>query len=55
VWRALALGLNLGEEPNILDIDGHSGPWQTGQKCREFWTPQEYKAYAKHPLNVPRY
>src|SRR6266699_2522187 len=36
-------------------IDGHSGPWQTCQKCREFWTPQEYKAYAEHPLNVPRY
>jgi hypothetical protein len=36
-------------------IDGHVGPWQTCQKCREFWTPQEYKAYAEHPLNVPRY
>jgi hypothetical protein len=36
-------------------IDGHAGPWQTGQKCREFWTPQEYKVYAEHPLNVPRY
>ena len=36
-------------------IDGHSGPWQTCQTCREFWTPQEYKAYAEHPLNVPRY
>jgi hypothetical protein len=36
-------------------IDGHSGPWQTCQKCREFWTPKEYKAYAEHPINVPRY
>lgn len=36
-------------------IDGHSGPWQTCQTCRVFWTPQEYKAYAEHPLNVPRY
>jgi hypothetical protein len=36
-------------------IDGHSGPWKTCQTCREFWTPQEYKAYAEHPLNVPRY
>jgi hypothetical protein len=35
--------------------DRHSGPWQTCQKCREFWTPQEYKAYAENPINVPRY
>ena len=37
------------------DIDGHSGPWQTCQPCQEFWTPEEYKTYAEHPINVPRY
>lgn len=35
--------------------DGHSGAWQTCQDCREFWTPAEYKAYAEHPINVPKY
>jgi hypothetical protein len=35
-------------------IDGHAGPWQTCQQCREFWTPQAYKASAEHPINVPR-
>jgi hypothetical protein len=36
-------------------IEGHTGPWPTCQTCREFWTPQEYKTYAEHPLNVPKY
>jgi hypothetical protein len=36
-------------------IDGHPGPWQTCQRCREFWTPAEYKAYAENPINVPSY
>ena len=37
------------------DIDNHGGPWQTCQKGRDFWTPNQYKAYAEHPINVPRY
>ena len=35
--------------------DQHSGPWHTWQQCREFWTPQEYKAYAENPINEPKY
>jgi hypothetical protein len=36
------------------DLDNHGGPWQTGQQCRDFWTPNPYKASAEHPLHVPR-
>lgn len=36
-------------------IDNHPGPWQTCQTCRDFWTPAEYKAYAEHPINEPKY
>jgi hypothetical protein len=35
--------------------DKHPGPWQTCQQCRDFWTPAEYKAYAEHPINEPKY
>jgi hypothetical protein len=35
--------------------DQHPGPWQSCQKCRDFWTPQEYKDYAENPINIPKY
>ena len=37
------------------DEDQHSGPWARCQKCRDFWTPREYKTYAENPINWPRY
>lgn len=35
--------------------DRHAGPWPTWQKGRDFWRPQEDKAYAENPITVPRY
>jgi hypothetical protein len=35
--------------------DQHGGPWERCQKCREYWSPQDYKFYAENPINWPRY
>lgn len=35
--------------------DRHPGPWQTCQKCRDFWSPEEYRTYAQDPINSPKY
>ena len=35
--------------------DQHGGPWESCQKCRDFWSPQDYKFYAENPINRPRY
>jgi hypothetical protein len=35
--------------------DQHGGPWESCQKCRDFWSPQDYKFYAENPINQPRY
>ncbi len=37
------------------DEDKHGGPWESGQKCREFWSPRDYQRYAENPINWPRY
>src|SRR6266568_4664488 len=44
---SMRLDLTIDEQLNLswtyetlYYIDGHSGPWQACQKCREFWTPQ---------------
>jgi hypothetical protein len=34
--------------------DQHGGPWESCQKCRDFWTPRDYKTYAENPINWPR-
>ena len=31
------------------DQDQHGGPWESCQKCRDFWSPQDSKFYAEHP------
>jgi hypothetical protein len=33
--------------------DQHGGPWESCQKCRDFWSPQDYKFYAENPINGP--
>ena len=35
--------------------DRHGGPWESGQKCRDFWSPRAYQCYAENPLHWPRY
>ncbi len=35
--------------------DQHGGPWQSCQKCREFWSPRDDQRYAENPINWPRY
>ena len=35
--------------------DNHGGPWESGQKCRDFWTPRDDKTSAENPINWPRY
>jgi hypothetical protein len=35
--------------------DQHRGPWESCQKCRDFWSPRDYKTFAEHPMNWPRY
>jgi hypothetical protein len=35
--------------------DRHGGPWESCQKCRDFWSPRDYKIYAENPINWPRY
>jgi len=35
--------------------DQHGGPWESCQKCRDFWSPRDYKTYAENPINWPRY
>ena len=35
--------------------DQHGGPWESCQKCRDFWTPRDYKTYAENPINWPKY
>ena len=35
--------------------DKHGGPWQSCQKCREFWSPRDDQRYAENPINWPRY
>jgi len=35
--------------------DQHGGPWESCQKCRDFWSPQDDKFYAENPINQPRY
>ena len=35
--------------------DQHGGPWQSCQKCREFWSPRDYQRYAENPINWPKY
>ena len=35
--------------------DQHRGPWESCQKCRDFWSPRDYKLYAENPINWPRY
>ena len=33
--------------------DQHGGPWESCQKCCDFWSPQDYKFYAENPINRP--
>ena len=35
--------------------DKHDGPWESCQKCREFWSPRDYQRYAENPINWPKY
>ena len=35
--------------------DRHGGPWDSGQKCREFWSLRDDQFYAENPINWPRY
>jgi hypothetical protein len=35
--------------------DKHGGPWESGQKCRDFWTPRDDKTYTENPINWPKY
>jgi hypothetical protein len=35
--------------------DQHGGPWESCQKCRDFWSPRDDKRYAENPINWPRY
>jgi hypothetical protein len=35
--------------------DKHDGPWESCQKCREFWSPRDYQRYAENPINWPQY
>ncbi len=35
--------------------DKHGGPWESCQKCREFWSPRDDQRYAENPINWPRY
>jgi len=35
--------------------DQHEGPWESCQKCRDFWSPRYDKLYAEKPINWPRY
>ena len=35
--------------------DRHGGPWESCQKCRDFWSPRDYQFYAENPINWPRY
>ena len=35
--------------------DTHDGPWESCQKCREFWSPRDYQRYAENPINWPKY
>ena len=35
--------------------DKHGGPWESCQKCREFWSPRDYQTYAENPINWPKY
>jgi hypothetical protein len=35
--------------------DHHGGPWESCQKCRDFWTLRDYQTYAENPINWPRY
>ena len=37
------------------DEDQHGGPWERCQKCRDFWTPRDYKTSAENPINWPKY
>src|SRR5881409_3132749 len=30
--------------------DQHGGPWESCQKCRDFWSPRDYKTYAENPI-----
>src|SRR6266478_512777 len=30
--------------------DKHDGPWETCQKCRDFWSPRDYRTYAENPV-----
>ncbi len=36
-------------------IERHLGPWQNCEKCRELWTPKEYKDRVENPINMPKY
>jgi len=33
----------------------HGGPWESGQTCRDFWSPRDDKTYAENPITWPRY
>ena len=35
--------------------DKHGGPWESCQKCREFWSPRDDQRYAENPINWPSY
>jgi hypothetical protein len=35
--------------------DQHGGPWESCQKCREFWSPRDDQMYAENPINWPKY
>jgi len=37
------------------DEDQHGGPWESCQKCRDFWTPRDDKTSAENPINWPKY
>ncbi len=37
------------------DEDKHSGPWESCQKCRGFWSSRDDKTSAENPIHWPRY
>jgi hypothetical protein len=37
------------------DEDTHGGPWDSCQKCREFWSPRDDQRSAENPIHWPRY
>jgi hypothetical protein len=32
--------------------DKHGGPWESCQKCRDFWSPRDDQFYAENPIQL---